>query len=937
MSTGYDIITYGGGQVLTLLFNGITTAVGDNNYSTLIRISGLFGLAWVLMESTFRNQFILNIKWFLGFVLLYNALLVPKVTVHVVDRLQHNQLTTIANVPWGLAFFASITSEIGDHLTRLTEQNFALPDDLKYNQTGTLMASNLIKSASHFEITNPTFAHNMREFMQQCVFYDIWLNKYTLQDLVMAPDIWLLISAHASPARAFPYNRQIVTCQQGIGLLNKDWQAELLQAGFIYGKRLFPQSTQDQRSQLLKYLPISYNYLTDLSEDASTLMRQNMLANAIEQSVIGQAASHNATAAIQAYAVSRAQELKRSTYQITGELAARWLPIMKTVFEALFYGAFLFLFLLMLLPIGASIFRTYVMSLFWLQSWAPLYAILNLVMTVDARMNSLAATSQGTGHALSFATLSGLAQVNSDTAALAGYLSMSIPFIAYGIVKGGAGAMTQLASYVSHVSQSAATSAGNEATTGNFSLGNTQFSNHSANNTSSNHLNTNASLESGLFSYQTPSGAMIHRTPSGNAVIDNRNTTLSNVGTSVNLADSVRATASQQYEQATTASLSHMQAYTQSTGAVLRGIYDLASSQGHSASLDNTSTLSQSASQTTNVEQAKELIHRFATENRLNDTQAVQILGVASAQIGGSITKKFPMLDPDLKYGISAGAGAKVHIQGFTEAQKQQAIQAGHEFINRTHFTETIENAVRSIQDKTYRSSNDTSQHLVASINSAYDEGSSHRKEVINNLQAAESYRQMVNYATENALQINTNNSQEFVNWLQKQPAPNSSSGQMGRSNAEFILSNDPETARYYAGRFAEEKTSSLITSFVEKHNFKTSQDIQATYGNNNSHLPNTSDIALFDRQIENKIQSQALQMKTGNQQLNQNDVGPITQQLEQNVSRSIQSKEKQLALEAQQLQVDAVQNSDPKKHDLSSRAGHDAKEAIKSIFISEN
>lgn len=919
MSTGYDIITYGGGQVLTLLFNGIATAVGDNNYNTLIRISALFGLAWVLLESTFRNQFVLNIKWFLGFVLLYNALLVPKVTVHVIDRLQHNQLTTIANVPWGLAFFASITSEIGDHLTRMTEQNFALPDDLKYNQTGTLMASNLIKSASHFEITNSNFAHNMREFMQQCVFYDIWLNKYTLQDLVTAPDIWRLISAHASPARAFPYNRQIVTCQQGIGLLNKDWQAELLQAGFIYGKRLFPQANQDQRSQLLKYLPISYNYLTDLSEDASILMRQNMLANAIEESVIGQAASHNATAAIQAYAVSRAQELKRSTYQITGELAARWLPIMKTVFEALFYGAFLFLFLLMLLPIGASIFRTYVMSLFWLQSWAPLYAILNLVMTVDARMNSLAATSQGTGHALSFATLSGLAQVNSDTAALAGYLSMSIPFIAYGIVKGGAGAMTQLASYVSHVSQSAATSAGNEATTGNFSLGNTQFSNHSANNTSANHLNTNASLESGLFSYQTQSGAMIHRTPSGNAVIDNRNTTLSNIGTTVNLANSVRASASQQYERATTASMTHTQAYANSTSHVLKDLYDLASTQGHTLSADDTSTYSHSSSQTQAVQQVKELIHQFGKEQRLTDQQSAQILASAEAEIGVGL-------------GIGSVSG-RASIVGISDSHKQQALHAGKEFISRAHFSETTENAVRALHDKNYRVGNEHSRQLLTSIGSAYEEATMHRKEATASLQEASAYRQMATIATENALQINTNSNQEFVNWLQKQPAPNSQSGQMGRANAEYILSNDPETSRYYASRFAEQKTQEMLLSFKNSNSGYSKNRVESEYNDYEKQIPQANQAGSSHKQTVQKIAGNANQDSELNRNATNSTIIQNNKNFIANADNRINSQEKLIDISGHLLEEQAVTASNKNDHNVFPRAKENAIESIKSII----
>ena len=254
------------------------------------------------------------------------------------------------------------------------------------------------------------------------------LGKYTMQELFNTQNIWELVTTHASPARAFTYTdntgrSQIQTCKEGVVLLNKDWRDETKQAGLIYGKRFFPNAANSE-SQLLSYLPISYQYLANLSQNAAEIMQQNMLANSFQHSLIGQASTTNAAAAIQAYAVTRAQAMKRSTYQVTGELAGRWLPIMKNVFEAMFYGSFLFIFLITLLPMGNVILRSYIMSLFWLQSWSPLYAILNLVMTLDAKSNSLAAVAKS---GLTMATQSGLAQVNSDTAALAGYLSMSIP------------------------------------------------------------------------------------------------------------------------------------------------------------------------------------------------------------------------------------------------------------------------------------------------------------------------------------------------------------------------------------------------------------------------------------------------------------------------------------------------------------------------------
>ena len=47
----------------------------------------------------------------------------------------------VANVPIGLALFASLTSQVGDGLTRLTEQAFTLPDDLQYRRHGLIFGA----------------------------------------------------------------------------------------------------------------------------------------------------------------------------------------------------------------------------------------------------------------------------------------------------------------------------------------------------------------------------------------------------------------------------------------------------------------------------------------------------------------------------------------------------------------------------------------------------------------------------------------------------------------------------------------------------------------------------------------------------------------------------------------------------------------------------
>ncbi len=222
------------------------------------------------------------------------------------------------------------------------------------------MASRLVLASTQFQVTDPNFQRSLQSFVHQCVFYDVLLHKYSWNDLLTAPHLWDFIGRYASPARAFAYYQpsqsQIVTCKEGFTKLNQEWKNTLQEAATRYGARLFPDN-EDAKMQLLSYLPDSYQFLTGISDDAATLMQQNMMANALQNGLMTMSASTNAPAALEAYAFTKAQQQKRLTNETVGDMAAYWIPIMKNVLEATLYGSFLFVFLLLMFPFGPGIFK----------------------------------------------------------------------------------------------------------------------------------------------------------------------------------------------------------------------------------------------------------------------------------------------------------------------------------------------------------------------------------------------------------------------------------------------------------------------------------------------------------------------------------------------------------------------------------------------------
>ena len=527
----YELFTLGGGTYLVDLLNAVAAITSGGAYMTLAQLAGVGGLAWVLFRTALGGSWKDNAKWLLLFVTVWGAMIVPKATVRVVDRLDPALApAVVANVPIGLALFASLTSQVGDGLTRLTEQAFTLPDDLAYGRHGLIFGARLAGATTRLEITDTVFARNMRNYSRQCIFHALLLGHISGDDLRESTDIWGLVtaggtpSAGASPARMFefatrqpavgtgatPVEREIVTCQVGAGRLNAQWNAEIARAGTVFGRRIFPGSRTEAlaRAELLAALPAAHDFLIGAARSAGEIMRQQMVLNAIHDAGEQWAAEAGNAAALQAYTEARAEAQTVSAYRAIGRQAETWVPLLKIVFECLYIGAFPMAVLLMLTPAGAAIFRSYVTGLIWLQSWGPLYAVLHRISMGEAAERM----SGGGGHAgrrdRHFAggpgrhPGGGLRRRGDERAISRCRCRSSPPRWPTGCRKA-----TVLATSVLAVGQDAASSAAHEGTTGNLSLANTGYDTHRFATMEGRQIRTSAHVDTDRYTGYAPAGA----------------------------------------------------------------------------------------------------------------------------------------------------------------------------------------------------------------------------------------------------------------------------------------------------------------------------------------------------------------------------------------------------------------------------------------------
>lgn len=574
----YDVITHGGGEGLVYVFNAVAALFNGKKAlaSSIVYMASSFAVVLMAIMMVVKQELLPTAKWFFGSLIITSALMLPKVDIIVKDRVTKLQ-QPVAHVPFMLGVFAGISSQLGEVLAKQMDAIFAQagPD---YTGHGVAMASKLLSKVEHFHIRDPLMAANMRGFVQQCMVFDIAKGKYTIKELHGSDNVWKLLRDTASKARGFvykaheptrpkPVTSKIVTCEEGAILLEQAWGTAYKQAATAYGPRLYP-SAPNPAKLFMENLPLAHGYLTRLSHSAEEILQQSMMSNAIDDGLLELNQLTDANAAVTAYAAKRAQAQQRVAYSLQGSMASLSLSVLKVVVEILFYGLFPIIVAISIFPGGWVVIKKYIIALFWIQSWAPMYAILNMIMNIYGKTKSMAAVSTIGRGALNMYSLKGLSDANEWISSAAGYAMMSVPFLSYGIIHYGAGALSQLATHFGSVTQSAASHAAEEATTGNYSMGNTSFDNHNKHNISGFKQDTNASVATGRTTFQREDGSLLSTNRDGKPVLD-RTPAISNLGASFNKNDSLQLGFSKMADQSHRAGTQHMTGYQDNLSSAL--------------------------------------------------------------------------------------------------------------------------------------------------------------------------------------------------------------------------------------------------------------------------------------------------------------------------------------------------------------------------------
>ena len=812
----YELFTLGGGTYLVDLLNAVAAITSGGAYVALAQLAGIAGLAWVLFRTAFGGSWKDNAKWIGLFVAVWGAMIVPKATVRVVDRLDPALApAVVANVPIGLALFASLTSQVGDGLTRLTEQAFTLPDDLAYRRHGLIFGARLAGATTRLEITDAVFARNLRNYARQCVFHALLLGHISVDDLRESTDIWSLVtatgspSAGASPARMFefatrqaavgtgatPIEREIVTCQAGAGRLDALWNAEIARAGTVFGRRIFPDARTEAlaRAELLAALPAAHDFLIGAARSAGEIMRQQMVLNAVHGAGEQWAAEAGNAAALMAYTEARAEAQTVSAYRAIGRQAETWVPLLKIVFECLYIGAFPMAVLLMLTPAGAAIFRSYVTGLVWLQSWGPLYAVLHRISMGEAAERMQAAAAMPGGDiGISLVAQAGIRAVASDVAVMSGYLSMSVPFLAAALAYGLSKA-TVLATSVLAVGQDAASSAAHEGTTGNLSLANTGYDTHRFATLEGRQIRTSAHVDSDRYTGYAPAGAAMTVTGDGTVVADAGAATSRIPAAGVRLSESLAT--------------SHEQRAAEARG--LSRNWSAEAGMARNAAVTDATAMMQRYSRDVSTGEA---FGRGVTESESSQAQQLDSHVEKLAEIGGIAKNQAAVLTGQARVGggwdfvVKAGAEGSVMWRGQTI--ESDAWNRMKEYDRQHGVTETWSQVSEASRRYSTQTGDSELAGLDESLSANLTRMRSFQERASLARQESESWSEQATQVRSDAQAIERDLGQPFFAWMSERTG--SDGRAIGAAGAMRIASpqtaEDSEQLREYAAAFIAEK-----------------------------------------------------------------------------------------------------------------------------------
>ncbi len=717
------IHTYGGGEILRHVFDSIAILTKGNLFKCLMIIGASFGCFWTLAKCLFSHQIESFLLQFLFPVLAVSILLcLPKATVKIADVYVEKPYA-VDNVPWLIAFPAQWISTIGYLLTEGIENALVVPNDTRYNKTGMIFGSETALDIRNYRLSNASLEQNLERFSKQCVFYDLALNKYSLNEFKKTTDLWKFLEENTSKVRMIPFTDP-KDLKKGTVYLSCVKAVEAMKPFFTEEKDYMA------KQEIGKHLPFTFQALTKLTKDQGDLISQQLMMNFFKGE-LGQTEM----------AKQRVQAQQKIASQSVGEMGSYLLVIIRAILEALLYLSVIFVLPLLVSPTGFSLIWNWLQMLIWIQLWPPMYAVVNYLMQIIAQslsqkvFSGLSESELG----LSFFTNEGLFNLYNYMSTLSSYLGLLVPLLSYALLKGGVASFMQLTNSLTQPIQSMTASVAAEAASGNYSFANATMGQQSYGNASTLQQNYAPSLSTGFMTMQQGN---LSETFTPQETLLRHGSSELRWGISSDSA----ITESFQKAQASSDSFtsSQQQNYMESVSTQSRWLSDLTSHLSDGKNYNESFSERQAADLQESARSVQSHVSNLSQQYGISEQESLSLV------LGGNIP-------------IIGGANYS------SQSANQEATQEAFSIANNADFQKNLQTVTDFAQSSAYTKLNDEGQRLSQGTAQSVDETKQAQQHYQAALTHSDQLSETSSWASQNTQYIRKALNQDLVNWASEE------------------------------------------------------------------------------------------------------------------------------------------------------------------------
>ncbi|ENA9836462.1 conjugal transfer mating pair stabilization protein TraG [Escherichia coli] len=780
------IYTIAGGAWFQDTLNGVASFLdsraGDALIAMATAVSVIVGAATYIRTRNIMDL----VKWAGFYVLVIAVLIGDKRSVQIIDLSEPARIYQVDNVPAGLAAPASMITRIGAGMAQTYDTIFARPDALTYSKTGMLFGAQLAAGSSDFRFSEPEIQRMFSDYVHNCVVGDIMLNnKYTIGELMNAADPYALIFSRPSPLRGlYDKNRNFLTCEQAATRINTDsgdisgtntspFLQQILNTLHGFTDQVFGQTNGAQSALFTEMLGDSYNYFHRTSLTSTEIIRKNVIMNGLRSGLESFSALSGDTAGLVNVATQTSMAKMRLSQATSASIAANTLPVMYSVLLGMTIALFPVLIVLAVVSsLSWTIIKGYVYTIAYLQMWPILFSILNHAMNFYLQ-------GKLSGTAVTLANFDQVQNTYSDIGTTAGWLALSIPFIAWGMVKGLGQVVSQAGNYLGQTLQSASTQSSSQTIDGNW-----HYNNMTTGNVQGNKWDTNYSHREGHMTSQLESGAMKTLTTSGQSVY-NTTEAISKLPVDIALGKTATSSWQQQQRDAMSEAQSLTNSLSQTSSLAALQMSQWSQQRGNSDTTVSGSDISSSSNLTKALNTIQSIGNRYARDENVSLAEAVREAATKSqeASAGGGLQVSF---DTDrhilgkiggLATGLKGSAEGHVKYAGrsgsshgtSSDLTRQGGTSKGFSAQELKDFRDAMDVVASSrITDSGSHTDNESAS-LASQLSSTFSSLKSQASQYNDAVTRSHEYARLASYAENNSANINQNYSQEFVGYVTSQ------------------------------------------------------------------------------------------------------------------------------------------------------------------------